>query len=552
VYRTSLSFPGDLALRLEVLLTLLAALGLLLLPVRLAAPLRRGWRRLARLPRRRALLASALVALLGSAGSMLWLGWPVATVSDEMGYLLIADTFARGRLTNPTPKVPEAFEAFHVVVRPTYTAKYPPGPAVTLALGQLLGHPGAGLCLAAALLAAACCWFLQGWLPPPWPLLGATLVAVRLGVGSYWGQSYWGGTSAAVGGLLLYGALPRMLPRPGRTARLPWAAVATGLFLLANTRPLEGALAALPAAALAAVALARHGWRWWRPALALCLGLAGGVVAILAYNHAVTGDPLQHPYRLHTAAYGVDALSPYVAPPPPVRYSSPVLAEGFARDFPRASGWRDALATGGGHVARMVRFVCGVPLMALAVLALVHPAHLRHRRGWKLLALLCILLPAAFHSVTAWWSPHYSAATVGPLVLLAMMGMRELSARSARRRPGAPAIAAALLSLTAILTLWELPAFRPDADNSSLFVQRMQSELARRGGRALVVVDDSLRGRNEWVDNRADLESAPVLWIQDLGPEVTRRVAAAYARPEVWRLRRDPPTLRFELRPEPP
>ena len=477
MYQASLSYPSEIVPFLELAFTLLAALLVLWRPRRLEAPLRRAWRRLAAIGPRRAVAASALGTLLGSAATMLWLGFPAPHVSDEQGYLLTADTFAHGRLANPSPRVPAAFEAVHVVVRPSYAAKYPPAPALPLAVGELLGHPGIGVCLSAALFAAACCWFLQGWLPPPWPLVGTALAALRIAIGSYWGQSYWGGTVAAVGGLLLYGALPRLFKGRSGEARLAWAPLALGVFLLANSRPLEGAVAALPAAVMVAVALARRLGPWWRPAAALTLALAAGAALTASYNRAVTGDPLRLPYSLHVDTYGVDAMSPYFAPPRPVRYSSPVLAAHLGRSFPRPQTAGAALAAAAGHLARMAYFVCGLPLLVFAVLALRRLPRGAPATRWKLFALLCAALQAAVHSVTAWWSPHYSAAATGPLLLLAVMGMRECAAgpttgrlgRGRRLGPGFGAwLAAAALLARLPLTLVELPAFRLDAEDSTL------------------------------------------------------------------------------------
>jgi hypothetical protein len=341
---------------------------------------------------------------------------------------------------------------------------------------------------------------------------------------------------AAIGGLLLYGALPRLLRGRAGEARLAWAPLALGVFLLANSRPLEGAAAALPAAAIVAVALAKRLRPWWRPAAALVLALAAGAALTLAYDRATTGDPLLMPYRLHVKTYGVDAMSPYFAAPAPVRYSSPVLKAHLGRSFARPRTVTGALAAAAGHFARMAYFVLGLPLLVFAGLTLRRLPRDNPMTRWKLFALLCAALPAAVHSVTAWWSPHYSAAAVGPLLLLAMMGMREGAAmRWCGRRLGPWLVVGALLVRVPLTTV-ELPAFRPDASDWNRLAPRLERDFAARRERAVIVVDDRLRTVDEWVFNRADLDSAPLLWIQDLGPAVTRAVAEAYAPRRVYRL----------------
>jgi hypothetical protein len=327
--------------------------------------------------------------------------------------------------------------------------------------------------------------------------------------------------------------LPRLY---GHGARLAWLPIAGGVFLLANSRPFEGAVAAIPAALLVAIALRRQWRRWWPAAGALTLALAAGAFATAAYNRAVTGDPLQLPYQLHIAKSGMDAASPYVAPPPPVRYSSPVLASHLGKDFRRPRTWGAALAKGGSSFARMTYFVGGLPLLVFFVLALCRLPRERRHTPWKVFALLCCVLPAALHSVTAWWGPHYSAAATGPVLLLALLGMREASAMPWRGRRLGPWLAAAAIFVRVPLTVAELPAFRTHPDASSHFVRQLERSFATSGRRGLVVVDDRLRADSEWVFNRADLDSAPLLWIQDLGPTVTREVAAAYAPREVYRL----------------
>jgi hypothetical protein len=63
-------------------------------------------------------------------------------IHDEQAYLLQAQIFASGHLRGVAPPIPEFFQQMHVLTDHRLAPKYPPGHAVVLVPGVVLGLPG--------------------------------------------------------------------------------------------------------------------------------------------------------------------------------------------------------------------------------------------------------------------------------------------------------------------------------------------------------------------------------------------------------------------------
>jgi hypothetical protein len=490
--------------------------------------------RFARRLARRRWLAVTAVGLLGLANSAAIGPWKerAPRLHDEFSYLFAADTFASGRLTNPTPPLPEHFDNFHVILRPTFASKYPPMQGLALAVGQVLtGAPIAGVWLGMAAMCAACCWMLQAWLPARWALAGGLLLTIYPTVHFFgmenWSQMYWGGQMAAMVGALLYGGL-RRVTTGGRGLVL----LGVGLVVLANSRPFEGLLASVPAAVVLAVWWARRARRSGSEAVRAILPLAAVLaVAGLAmgyYNFRVTGDALRLPYQEHEATYAIAPLF-FVLPPTPapptyfnadgtlnadwdVRYRFHVGYEQAWYDYCRERPW-DVMEK---KLDRQLFFYL-VPVR-LAPIGLLWLR--RSRRTWLALAVCALVLAGG---MIVWEDhPHYIAPIMAPVMFLLVQGLRAWAVARPLGRwvTWAGLLISAGLLATCLVSLG-VGATAPDAPNSfHLYRPRLAAEMEALPGKHLVFVRYGPRHSDscQWVFNRADLPNAKVVWARSLGP----------------------------------
>lgn len=476
---------------------------------------------------------------------------PKPSVHDEFSYLLAADTFSHGRLTNPKHPMWIHFETFHELSHPTYASMYPPGQGLVLALGRIFDAPWSALWIGMGVLSGLITWALWIWLEPPWAIAAGLLAALQL-TGSYWTETYWGGTVAAIGGALVVGALARLLRRASAG---PALAFGLGLAILANTRPYEGFVLGASSAVFLLVHLIRLVRRGREnfSQLVHSTGLPLAAVLLPAfiwmgyYNYRVTGDPLQMPYSLVDKQYG--SWSPFLwsnHPRPTPKFDQEIF-RAFLLKFENPVNQFDRQHILLQHLANLFdlyRLFLGLPLLLCILIS--YPRLVRDRR--LRIPLLLMLLFYLGLSVEANLFPHYFAPATVLVFLIATAAVRDISSRfppgktglaacalllciaifdvgriidptsricphvdlaaqAAGRDPGVAAISSGWSPRVGARLIWSHAPFIGERDQVLTFLQKQPGRLlvlVRYGPHHIV--------HYEWVYNDANIDQSRIVW----------------------------------------
>ncbi len=500
-----------------------------------------------------------LTALIGRGTLLLVDPVPVPGVHDEFSYLLLGDTLASGRLTNPAHPMWQHFESFHVNQQPTYCSKYPLAQGVFLAAGEaLFGHPWFGVWISVALMCGAICWMLQGWLPAGWALLGGLLAVMRLALFSYWIDSYWGGAAAAIGGCLVLGALGRMRRRIRiRDAILMGA----GASILANSRPYEGLLLCLATAGLLGTWTIRGGAPAWRSLLVRAVIPMSVPICLTAafmgfYFQRTTGNALLSPYELNTRTYMVPPMPFFVwmRLKPAPEYRHPVLRNFYlqyeAPLFLRSKSFTGFLRwTMGDRIARVMWFYVG-PALAVGLFEAVRTLKDRRVRPLLWIALFFVIGQAT----QAFFMTHYAAPITGLLLALILQGLRHLRFWAPGGRPvgrfAVRAIPVICFTMVVVRIVhppgpFEFNRLRMDlwccTQAGSLARENLIARLDKLGGQHLVIVrySPSHDAHDEWVYNAADIDRANVVFAREMDPVSDRALIRYFKDRSVWKVAPD-------------
>ena len=485
---------------------------------------------------------------------------PLPFVPDDFSFLLAADTFASGRLTNPTPTMWPNLESIHVTMQPTYMSMYFPAQGLVLAAGKVLtGHPWFGNLVVTALMCASICWMLQAWLPPAWALLGGMLAILRLGLFSYWINTYFGaGSIVALGGALLLGGLPRFI-KNARFRDAFWMAI--GVVLLMISRPYDGMLLCIPVACYVV---------WWmffgknRPAPAVLFRRTAAPLALIIagaawmayYDYRLYGDPLTPSYSVNRAQYAMAPYFVWQSKRPEPAYKHKVIRDFYYLDeldsFNKIHSLSGFIPQTFLKAVRGILFYSGVVL--LVPLIMVRRVFLDRRLRFLI---LCVFVVVAGQLVEIFLIPHYLAPLTAGFYAIGLQAMRHLRFWAPGGEPVGITLQRLLVTLCVFLAVLRAAAeplhlaipIWPSAGAAEWYGPgisgteraKIESDLERLTGKQLAIVRYA-PGHNpldEWVYNAADIDNSKVVWAWDMDDTNNQKLIRYYKDRTVWLIEPD-------------
>jgi hypothetical protein len=459
---------------------------------------------------------------------------PLPGFEDDWAYLLSADTFLHGRLTNPPHPLARHFEAFYTLQAPTYSSMYLPGNGLVLAFGRLIaGNALIGMTIATLLAAVAILWALRGWVSEGWAFAVACLVAVHPVI-TDWSGSFHGGSVTALGGALVAGAAARLRREPRLLDGLAFGA---GALLLGITRPYEGLVIGAVFTIMVIASAPRR--RLVMPAAAAMIIVALGAAAVMRMNRAVTGRALVLPYGAYKARYLSAPLFIWQSAGAPLHLPNPDMAfieRHYRNYYFRIRQPREYVRTATAESVMLLQSSLPIPrerdegagrvadslwLLQLFPFAIFVTAMFRDRNAAAIglaLAAEC----AALVVETGFPQLHYAAPAVAAFAIAVGIGFS--------RRPAGDWLAVAsfgaILVAAVVLTVASWTPWRISERT------RMIAALQAKPGPHLVLVEQRCDG---YVRNGAAIDDQRIVWARDLGDDA--ELLRYYADRSVWSVR---------------
>jgi hypothetical protein len=372
-------------------------------------------------------------------------------------------------------------------------------------------------------------------------------------------NSFWGGSLAALGGCLFFGALPRLVDGVGRrdvkdmSRSLSFFIGSLGLVLLANTRPFEGLLVTLPGMLLVLWSFLKRGMG----PIALAKIMVPGALLLIAsfsvtliYQTAVTGHPLESPYTVASKQYHISRpfFFQSLLPIPKYRHLEFrfIYVQFETKNNERMTYLWGFMESMGDRLHDYWKFFVG-PLLSIPLL--LSTTRLGAKRYRFVLFTLGLLSIGAL--LESWIQVHYLSPAYCLFVLVLLEGARKLhSLRIKRFRIGQRlAIVLPIVCLVMLVTravafddrqIEYLKRWPPTWAFSTMRLwdrDRLQDRFEKAHGKSLVIVRYRAgfhSPHEEWIYNGADLENGKVLWARSMSAEENCELVRHYRGRTLW------------------
>ena len=483
-------------------------------------------------------------------------GFPIPHVHDELSYLLAADTFANGNLTNPTPQFWEHFESPHILLTPSYMSKYPPMQGLFMATGQFtFGHPIYGVWLSCGAAAASLFWMLTGWTRVRWAFLGTLLMIVLVGINGYWAQSYWGGMPVAVGGALFFGGFRRLFKK---LSFWMTSIMVLGGVVMVNSRPFEGFLTMLPALTVLFVWLLRDkanfvSRKFSQVVLPGFLFAGIALSAMFYYNFRVTGNVFNLPYAEHTRQYLPTPLFIFQSTNEAAIKGHSRLREFYESYDNSDAGFPRVLSAFFELIFLIPFFLLSPPLM---IFLYVTAPLLIYRNKWFAFVAGTILFVFAWMSLAVWYENyHYAASLTCLFFLLVAEGFRQFAVLGKIKEEFNKSITVGLLTVLVLASFLYSQVVLPESviaftgentttpqitfdkaikltipGRATFLKAEIEQSAEKLPNKYLAIVsfDAGYSFHDEIVYNKANIENSKLIWAYDLGAEKNEALLSYY------------------------
>ncbi len=467
--------------------------------------------------------------------------FPLPLSHDEFSSILGGETFAAGRLTNPTPACWEHFETYHTSMTPTYHTKYQPGMSFVFALGIFLcDQPFVGMIIVLLLASIALTWMLHLWLPVrsalPMTLLASLILILN------WGSNYFAaGPLATIAGALQVGLFRRWSMMPQHTVRwLDGILWGISLVLLAWTRPFEGLVfSIIMGFSLFITVIQRKNVAFWLSRLlpGLVLTLLPAAWFQLEYNHATTGSRTLFPYVHHYQQYGIS---------PPFFFQSPLTEPVYRhREMQQLHRQESAFDQQIRSIRWLPSFVSfrfgkiwanyGLLLFILPFVTL--PEIWRNKSVRSMLLIWFSFL--TFIQLATWFFPHYAAPGWPAWFVVLSFSIRTARLWTFQGKPWGRLVVCICVCSCIFYCVVEhviSPVIAPKtwADRK----REISYDLMRDGSKHLIFVqyDANHDPNTEWVFNGPTLDGQAIIWARSMKDDDNSKLLNCYPARKVWLL----------------